>query len=229
MAELKSSYNLLLWHPSMKSCSLLQGLLTYSGNRKTQLFCGEYAQPGRYASSTLRVQVFCTKRNPNCMACPLRHDCDYARAEGRHLEPGLVRPKKAAPKKPRQHASETRAAMLTLPAVASSSMEGTIHGANPLQCLDGIFLKHFQHDAMLLDSCTHPSGSIMHCRLSSIDHLCCFTWSASWALTNTQLYCICWNGASAADSNSLQEIQPLMAGDAFPVTCSPRCSICSQA
>lgn len=73
------------------------------------------------------MQVFCTKRNPNCMACPLRHDCDYALAEGRHLEPGLVRAKKATPKKTRKPASESRAAMLTLPAATSDSMEGTSH------------------------------------------------------------------------------------------------------
>ena len=78
-------------------------------------------------SSTLHMQVFCTKRNPNCMACPLRHECDYALAEGRHLEPGLVRPKKATAKKPRQHASESRAAMLTLPAAIDNSITGIRH------------------------------------------------------------------------------------------------------
>ena len=60
------------------------------------------------------------------MACPLRHDCDYALAEGRHLEPGLVRPTKATPKKPRQHASESGAAMLTLPAATCDSETGTM-------------------------------------------------------------------------------------------------------
>ena len=61
------------------------------------------------------------------MACPLRHDCDYALAEGRHLEPGLVRPKNATPKKARKHTSGSRAAMLALPAAATDSMKGTSH------------------------------------------------------------------------------------------------------
>ena len=31
------------------------------------------------------VQVFCSKRNPNCSACPLRSQCEYARANGAYL------------------------------------------------------------------------------------------------------------------------------------------------
>ena len=31
-------------------------------------------------------QVFCSKRNPNCSACPLRPQCEYAQANGRHLK-----------------------------------------------------------------------------------------------------------------------------------------------
>ena len=32
-------------------------------------------------------QVFCTKRNPNCLSCPLRASCEYARNDGRSLQP----------------------------------------------------------------------------------------------------------------------------------------------
>ena len=68
------------------------------------------------------VQVFCTKRNPNCTACPLRHECDYALANGQHLQPGLVRPKKAAPR-PKQPASRATA-MLALPSADSATAAG---------------------------------------------------------------------------------------------------------
>ncbi len=30
--------------------------------------------------------MFCSKRNPNCSACPLRSQCEYARANGRSLQ-----------------------------------------------------------------------------------------------------------------------------------------------
>ncbi len=71
------------------------------------------------------MQVFCTKRNPNCMACPLRHECDYALANGQHLQPGRVRPKKATPR-PRKPASRANA-MLALPSGDSASAGGVKH------------------------------------------------------------------------------------------------------
>lgn len=70
------------------------------------------------------MQVFCTKRNPNCMACPLRHECDYALANGQHLEPGLVQPKKATARGPRKSASRANA-ILALPAADSAAVSGT--------------------------------------------------------------------------------------------------------
>ena len=68
------------------------------------------------------TQVFCTKRSPNCTACPLRHDCDYALANGQHLQPGLVRPKKATPR-PRKPASRANA-ILALPSADNASATG---------------------------------------------------------------------------------------------------------
>lgn len=80
------------------------------------------------------MQVFCTKRNPNCMACPLRHECDYALANGQHLQPGLVRPKKATPR-PKKPASRANA-MLALPSADSASAGGMKHPANMLKNYD---------------------------------------------------------------------------------------------
>ena len=35
---------------------------------------------------SMRRQVFCSKREPNCAACPLRPHCDYAAANGRQFQ-----------------------------------------------------------------------------------------------------------------------------------------------
>lgn len=72
----------------------------------------------------LRVQVFCSKQSPNCRACPLRHDCDYALAKGRHLDPGLVKPKKTAPKVSRKPSAAKKAPTLALPAADTASLSG---------------------------------------------------------------------------------------------------------
>lgn len=53
------------------------------------------------------AQVFCSKRDPNCSACPLRSQCEYAQANGRHLKKRRAPSSKADPdpqpaKAPRQ-------------------------------------------------------------------------------------------------------------------------------
>ena len=72
----------------------------------------------------LFVQVFCTKRSPNCTACPLRHECDYALANGRHLEPQAAQPKKATPGCPRKSAQSRSDAMLVLPPADTVPLPG---------------------------------------------------------------------------------------------------------
>ena len=63
-----------------------------------------------------RRQVFCSKREPNCAACPLRAHCDYAAANGRHF----------------QHAAGASAAAGSPPGPHSDGRPGTApsaHGA----------------------------------------------------------------------------------------------------
>ena len=45
----------------------------------------------------LGTQVFCSKRDPNCSACPLRPQCEYAQANGRHFQKKTAPSSAAAP------------------------------------------------------------------------------------------------------------------------------------
>ena len=86
---------------------------------------------------------------------------------------------------------------------------------------------------MLLDFLIHLSGSMMHCKVFSIDHVRFSSIVIGDALPKaSQIYnsnVSIMLGATEAFSNVVQEKQQLTASNALPVTCNPRCSNCSQA
>ena len=72
--------------------------------------------PHLHTPTLPHFQVFCQKAQPNCSACPLAHQCDYARCKGPRLQTTTATPSSQPTQQPQQQQQQVA------PAVASRSI-----------------------------------------------------------------------------------------------------------